>query len=383
MADVASSRAGRDEAIRLGIAQILAWGGTYYLPALLAAPIAADLGIRVAAVFWAFSGALVLSALLGPGIGRWIDRQCGRTALAVSAGVIAAGLVVLAGAQGPVTLWIAWGLLGIGMAAGLYEAAFAVLAAQYGEGARRPITTLTLIAGFASLIAWPLTGIAEALVGWRITCLIWAGLMLAVALPLYLTLPSGHPPPEEPAEETAPVEGSRTMTLLAAAFALGWFVSSAMAAHLPLLLQSAGATPAAAIAAAALVGPAQVAGRLAEAALAKRLHPLVSARAAYLAHPIGAALVAAGGPPAALPLLHGLGNGVATIARGTVPLALFGPQDYGLRQGRLAAPARIAAALAPALFALAMARWGAGALWLSAGLSLTAAALLCLVRTKA
>ena len=375
-------KVGRAEAIRLGIAQILAWGGTYYLPAILAQPIAADLGIAVTEVFWAFSGALILSAVLGPTIGRWIDRQGGRAALTVSAGIIAAGLVALAIAEGRVGLWIAWGLLGIGLAAGLYEAAFAVLAARFGDSARAPITMLTLIAGFASLIAWPLTGTAETLFGWRLTCLIWAGLMLVVALPLYLTLPAGRPQPEAPSKEAAPSQDSHAMTLLAAAFTLGWFVSSAMAAHLPLLLQAAGAAPAAAIAAAALVGPAQVVGRLAEAALAKRLHPLITARAAYLTHPVGAALVAAGGPPAALPMLHGLGNGVATIARGTVPLALFGPRDYGLRQGRLAAPARIAAALAPALFALAIARWGAGALWLSAGLSLTAAALLCLVRTK-
>ena len=124
----------------------------------------------------------------------------------------------------------------------------------------------------------------------------------------------------------------------------------------------------------ALVGPAQVAGRLLEFGLLRRLHPLLSARLAGLAHPAGVlVLMALGGPgAAAFALLHGTGNGIMTIAKGTLPLVLFGPAGYGARQGWMMMPARVSQALAPVLFGLALQRWGAQALWLSAALGLLA-----------
>ena len=158
-----------------------------------------------------------------------------------------------------------------------------------------------------------------------------------------------------------------------------------MAAHLPVLLQVAGASPAAAIAAAALVGPAQVAARVFEFSLMRRMHPMFSARIATLAHPIGAGvLLTAGVPVAALfTVVHGAGNGVLTIAKGTVPLALFGPAGYGLRQGLLSGPARFAQAGAPLVFGVAMEELGTHALLLTALLGLSAyAAMVALGRTR-
>ena len=159
------------------------------------------------------------------------------------------------------------------------------------------------------------------------------------------------------------------MPLLAFVFAVTWFTSTAMAAHLPRLLQEAGASATAAVAAAALVGPAQVAGRLLEFGVLQRFHPLLSARLAAIAHPIGALAVMAFGAPAAavFAVFHGAGNGILTIAKGTLPLAIFGPDGYGLRQGILMVPARFGQAAAPFLFALLMERFGASALLLSAG----------------
>ncbi|MCC6006292.1 MAG: MFS transporter, partial [Rhodobacteraceae bacterium] len=176
------------------------------------------------------------------------------------------------------------------------------------------------------------------------------------------------------------------LVLLAFAFATVAFTASAMAAHLPALLQEAGATPAAAIAAAALVGPAQVAGRLMEFGLMHRIGPLTAARAAMLAHPLGAGVLLVTGPGAAVVFcgLHGAGNGVLTIARGTVPLALFGPAGYGLRQGWLAAPGMLAQAGAPFAFALLVAAAGTGALWLTVALALVGAgAMMVLAPTRA
>jgi hypothetical protein len=168
------------------------------------------------------------------------------------------------------------------------------------------------------------------------------------------------------------------MALLGFVFAATWFTSTAMAAHLPGLLVAAGAAPAAAVAAAALVGPAQVGARAVEYAFIRHSSPLLSARIATLAHPVGAGLLLSIGAPAApvFTVLHGAGNGVMTIASGTLPLALFGPAGYGLRQGLLAMPARLAAVLAPFVFAVLIERFGAGALWVSSALGLASLAAL-------
>jgi hypothetical protein len=166
--------------------------------------------------------------------------------------------------------------------------------------------------------------------------------------------------------------------LLALVFAVTWFISTAMAAHLPRLLQEAGASAAVAIAAAALVGPAQVAGRLLEFGFLRRFHPLLSTRLAAGAHPLGAAALLIFGAPAAafFAVLHGAGNGILTIAKGTLPLAIFGASGYGLRQGMLMMPARFGQAAAPLVFALLMQRFGASALLLSVALGLTGMAAL-------
>ena len=150
------------------------------------------------------------------------------------------------------------------------------------------------------------------------------------------------------------------MILLAYVFAASWFVTGAMAAHLPALIETFGATATQAIAAAALVGPAQVAARVVELFVMRRSHPLISARVATCLHPIGALIVGLVGAPAAsfFALLYGAGNGLLTIARGTVPLAMFGPEGYGARTGLLGAPSRAAQALAPFLFGLLLDHMG-------------------------
>jgi hypothetical protein len=173
------------------------------------------------------------------------------------------------------------------------------------------------------------------------------------------------------------------MILLAFAFAAAWVVTAGMAAHFPRILEEAGASTTQAIAAGALIGPAQVAARLLEAGPLSRFHPLVSARLATLTHPIGATVIlAAGGGLAAsgFAVLHGAGNGIITIARGTVPLALYGPENYGYRLGLLGAPSRFLAAGAPFGFSLLIDRLGAGVLIVSSVLCVGACLALCLIR---
>lgn len=379
--------------LKLGAAQTLAWASSYYLPAILAAPIARELGISVATVFAAFSVGLLVSAFAGPRAGRAIDSLGGRPVLVGSNAVFALGLVGLGCAQGTWSLFAAWMVIGFAMAGGLYEAAFASLVKLYGRDSRNAITGITLLAGFASTVGWPLSTALDAWVGWRGTCFAWAALHIVLALPLNALLPRSAPR-DVPQMADAPVDTApdgpatvslQSVVLLAVVFAVTLFISTAMAAHLPTLLTASGVSLGMAVTAGALIGPAQVAGRLLEFGVLRRMHPLLSARLASALHPVGAVILAVVGAPAAIvfALFHGAGNGVMTIAKGTLPLVLFGPQGYGERQGVLMIPARLAQALAPWLFGLCVERLGAGALWVSAGLGAVAAAALWLLPASA
>ena len=372
--------------LALGTTQTLAWASSYYIPAILADPIARDLGISSNWVFAAFSASLVLSAVLGPRIGRQIDLVGGRSVLAISNVTLAAGLVLLGLASSIPMLVAAWLLLGIGMGCGLYDAAFGALGRIYGDTARRAITGITLMAGFASTIGWPLTALGLEHIGWRNTCFAWALAHMLIGLPLNLLMI----PPVEGAKAAAaaglkphiPID--RTMALLAFAFAAAWSVTGAMAAHLPRILEATGATPLQAVAAGALIGPAQVAARIVEASFLSRFHPLVSTRLACITHPIGAAIVAlvGGGAASAFAIFHGTGNGILTIARGTLPLSIFGPNNYAYRLGIIGAPARMAQAAAPLAFGVLIDVMGDKILMVSSALSLSALLALLLVRKE-
>ncbi len=387
------------QVLALGSAQTLAWASSFYLPALLAAPQAAELGLGTATVFAAFSLALLAAGAVSPLAGRHIDRHGGRGLLMASNGLFALGLVALAAVQGPWGLFGAWLLLGLAMGCGLYEAAFASLVRLHGHASRDPITGITLIAGFASTVGWPLTALMLEAWGWRGACLGWAALHLVLGLPLNARLPraaaqapaaapatpAGAPPATAAAAAPRATHPLLLLAALAFVFATTRFVASAIGVHLPALLMAAGSTLAGAVAVGMLVGPAQVAGRLAEFGLLRRVHPLISARLAALGHPLAALALLALGPVAApaFALLHGAGNGVLTIAKGMLPLALFGPAGYGQRQGWLALPSLAVQAAAPWLFGLALQAWGDGALWLSFGVALVALAVLMAVRRPA
>jgi MFS family permease len=371
----------------LGISQMLAWASSYYMPAILAGPIAGGIGVPRTWVFAAFSTSLLIAALSGPFVGRAIDRRGGRDILTLSNLILAAGLVALAVATGPLGLFAAWAVLGLGMALGLYDAGFATLTILYGIEARGPITGITLFAGFASTVGWPVSALLNDALGWRETCLVWAALHLLIGFPLNrFLLPSFKPRRPQPrTSETANgCRPYREMLLLAFVFASAWFVTGSMAAHLPDVLERAGASPGQAVAAAALVRPAQVGARIAEFLMLQTIHPLISARIAATLHPIGVGVLALIGPSAAsaFVVLYGAGNGLLTIARGTVPLAIFGPRGYGERTGVLGAPARVAQAFAPLVFGLLLDVMGLQALFISGGLCAAALITLLLLRTS-
>lgn len=375
----------------LGLTQTLAWGSSYYLPAMLARSIARDLGVSIPTVFAAFSVALIFSAVTGPWAGTMIDRWGGRPMLAFSNGLFACGLLVLGSAQEVWALFGAWLILGVAMGIGLYEGAFATIVRLIGADSRGSITGVTLIAGFASTVGWPLSSLLELNYGWRGACYVWAAMHLIIGLPLNLTLPKIRGAIVTPSRpEPVPTESGQTASdqtgepsnlvlgLLAFVFATTLFTTGAMAAHLPGVLQAAGASVAASVAAGALIGPAQVGARLLEFGILRRAHPIWSARLAAIGHPLGAGCLLWLGAPAvaAFALLHGAGNGILTIAKGSLPLAYFGPAGYGARQGWLMMPAKVMQALSPYLFGLALVQWGANALWLTGLLGLAALAAL-------
>lgn len=339
----------------LGVNQTLSWGMTFYLPAIVAGPAAESLGQTPFRVLGAFSWSLLVSAFFAPHVGRWIDRHGGRGSLLASVIVMAAGLAVLGVGQNLAFWFLGWTIIGAGMAMGLYDAAFATAGGLLGQDAGPVITGITLVAGFASTLFWTLGSLLIASLGWRGLLLAYAGGMLLVNLPMVWLLV----PPAPPRPRSADVNGprppghARTVALVAGFFAVRWFLTSAIAVNVLDLFRGIGLSAAEAIGIAALVGPSQVAGRIMEWLLGGRFGLLNRARVAALLYPLGAVLLLAGGPYAAagFAVLYGMSNGIMTINRGTLPLALFGAQGYARILGWLAVPVQLAQAIAPSVTA--------------------------------
>jgi len=381
----------------VGAAQVISHAGAYYLPAVMAVPASIELSISSATVYAGLSVALAVSGLAGPTAGKLVDRFGGRPVLIASNLLLAAGLSLLALAQGLGLLLLAYAVLGLGMATGMFEVAFAAIVRIFGKKSHNALVGVTMVAGFASVAGWTISVFVEARYGWRGVCWFWAAMNVLVALPLNALIPrasesSDTAAPSEEHNQTVqpsvlvhdPKREKYLTVLLAFVFASSGFISMGMMSHLPRLLEGVGVPLLVAFSIGALVGPAQITGRILDFTFLRRLHPLIGTRIAALAHPLGiAALVVLGAPFAALfVILHGLGNGILIIARGTLPLALFGPQGFGRRQGWLTMPAKFAQAIAPFTFGLALTQWGTGVLWLTFGLAVCSFAALCLIAIK-
>ena len=353
----------------LGITQILAWGSSYYLPAVLAGPIAVDTGWSLAWVIGGLSLGLSTAGLASPLVGRTIARRGGRPVLAASAGLLAAGLLGLTLAQSKPAFMTAWLVIGLGMGAGLYDPAFATLGRLYGQGGRSAITTLTLFGGFASTVCWPLSAFLEAHLGWRGACLVYAGLEVALALPIYVFVLPREPQrrkdqatvlaPAEPAPIQIEAPRRGVFLMLAVALTLASMISAVLSVHLLTILQDQGASLAGAVSLGALVGPAQVGARAVELAIARHHHPIWTKLVSTSLVAFGVAALWYGGPLITLALvLYGGGIGLESIARGTLPLAIFGSARYPVVMGRIALPSLIAQAAAPSIGAVLLVAGG-------------------------
>lgn len=344
----------------MGATQILGWATTLYLPAVLASPIAADTGWALGSVVAGLSGALLIAGCSAPRVGRWIDEYGGRPILAAGSLCFAAGLVVMGLAPNLYVYYFAWAVLGVAMALGTYDAAFATLARIYGANARTAMSGLTLIGGFASTVGWPAMAALESALGWRDTCFVLAATHILFGLPIHLLSI-----PKEARRTATSVHGTdddnnglspaakRLFILVAAVLTTQFFVMSALSVHVLDILARLGFTIAAALAVGMVIGPAQVAGRLVELWFFRSVHPTWSTRGALLLCLLGVALLipAASGWAFLAAALYGAGNGILTIVRGTLPLKLFGAEGYGARLGALASPILVAQAAAPLIAA--------------------------------
>lgn len=340
----------------MGFLQILAYGSTYFLLAVLAIPIQEDTGWSLSLIVGGVSWALLISGLVVPKVGKSIDRYEAKYVLALGSLMMGLGLLLLGFAKEIIFYYIAWTCIGLGMAAGLYEAAFALLARYYAVNARSAISGVALIGGFASSVAWPLVTIFEHSYDWRLCCFILAALHLMLGLPLYLSMPK-HALKADPNKKIDRGETDVTLKtlydfrfiLLIFAFTFYAFNASALSVHILTLLKGIGLDPFSVVFIGSLIGPAKVAGRFIELLLGRFGHPLLSARVGIVLSMVGTALIAfvGGGSALIAMLLYGIGNGMLTIARGTIPLALFGSDQYGIRIGLLSRPMMIVQALAP------------------------------------
>jgi MFS family permease len=376
----------------LGVSQIVSWGCVYYAIAVQVPAIAAETGWSKSFILGGISLALLAAGLASPAVGRAIDRHGGARIMAAGSILAALGMAGLGLADTRPTYYLAWALIGVAQAMTLYEAAFSTLAQLHGERARRAITLLTFLGGFASTVFWPVTLWLGVLLGWRETYFVYAGLQLALCLPLHLALPRPAPRPAADAANAAPEPApparavtGREFWLLAAALALSGFVLSAMSFHLIVLLQGLGFAAAAAVLVGSIIGPAQVGGRVAEFAFGQKAHPLSVGVVALAALPLGLALLALAGPVLAVAIafavLHGVAQGLNTIVRGAVPLSLFGAAGYAVVTGRLAAPTLLFKAAAPLAFAwIVEASSVLTALWIAAAIALAGLVAMMLLR---
>lgn len=357
----------------LGLGQVVAFASSYYLLGVLADPMARTLRLAPSVLFTALSAAFLISAVLSPSAGRWIERSGGRRVQAWAHLAFAAALLTMALSSSPVVLMAGVAALGIGMAIGLYGTAFAILVELHGAAARRSIAAVSLIGALGGGLGWPASRLMVEAWDWRVACAVWALAHLAVCLPFTLmVLPRWNAASAtNPARE--PIRWDRRMVQLAAVFAGGWMVATAMGAHLPRLLGQMGLGVGQAAWAAGLMAASAVAARLFDLTILHRTHPVATVRLACLFHPLGAGLAAWGGPRLA-PLLavgQGAGNGLLSVASGVLPLYVFGPERYAARQALLLTPARYLQAVAPAAYAIALDA--------SPGVALAASSVVCLV----
>lgn len=344
----------------LGVSQILAWGTSFYFPAVFAQPIVDETGWSLGYVVGGISLGLLVAGLISPQVGKLIDLHGGRPVLLASSLFYAAGLVGIGVSSSLAVYLSAWGLIGLGMGTGLYDAVFAALGRIYGAEARGPITNLTLFGGFASTICWPLSAFMIDHIGWRAACFAYAAIHLFVSLPLQMAVVR-RVEPVVPHQQDLAAAGaiapgqrianeSQIFALLALVLSLAAGIGAIVVVHLLIFLQARGVDYATAVTLGTLFGPAQVGARVLERLFGSHYHPIWTMIGSCALMAVGMLMLTAGFPILlAAVFVYGAGYGISWIARGTLPLALFGPVRFPRLMGKLAFPSLIVQAAAPSL----------------------------------
>lgn len=348
----------------LGLTQIILWGGSFFLVAVIVGPVVESTGWPQGAVVGALSLAILISGLLSPWVGTRIRRLGGRPVLVAGTLIMAAGLVLMAMAGSLPVFLAAWAVMGVGMAGALYDPLFAAIGQAYGASARGAMTQIAIASGFAITLCWPASSFLVAHIGWRGACLAYAGLAVFVVAPIFaLALPGGKSAtpariPVAPGIKAPRLPGEG---ILALTFTTAAILMTAVSVELLLLLQSHGIPAASAVALSALIGPSQVGARVLELTFGQRAHPihllLISAGSVALGLLL---LVVAPSLAWVAILLYGAGNGMRTVVRGTLPLALYGQSEYAAVIGRLARPPLLGQAATPLACGYAMEWFGIG-----------------------
>ncbi len=358
---------GRDTLL-LGMGQMIAWASGFYQVAVLAPHMAASLHIPVAHIYGMFSAGLILSALIGPSVGKRIARYGGRRFLMLSSALFATAHLLLAGSHGFYQLLAGWLVLGCAMPMGLYEAAFATLVQRHGKDVRQSMVIITLITGLGGMVAWPLSNLIIQTFDWRIADMFWAGMSSVSGLFIYRRLPKQQ-------RATAPAASQQAIQavsqhrfefwMLALSYGSIGFMFSAMATGLPHLLNMAGLPLAKAILIGSLFGFAQFAGRLLDLVWLRKSDPLLSAGMAHLGLIIGCIGFMVLGAPVSVVfvIMHGLGIGLLTVAKGVLPLAIFGEHQFARRASQLESCGRLVSAITPYLFGAGLERMGVSMMW--------------------
>jgi MFS family permease len=362
--------------LALGITQITGWGTSYYCLGVLAGPISHNTGWSRGFVFLGFTVALLAMGVVSSAVGRAIDRHGARVVMTLGTVLVSAGLFALSHVQSQAAYLAVWALLGVGMRLCLYDAAFAALVQVAPSRARMAISYLTLFGAFASSVFWVIGHALNEHVGWRQTLVVFAFTNLVVCLPLHWlglarreSAEGGADPmrPSAPSPDGPPLEGrarSVAIALFALIMSLNGFVFGVISVQMVPLLEAAGLATAAAVGIASLKGVAQFGGRVVEIVFARKLRAITVGRIAIGILPASLLLLLAGTGSVpmvvAFTLLMGASQGVITIVRGAVPLALFGAKGYGAMLGVIATPILVINAASPSVFAWIVDRWGWG-----------------------
>lgn len=362
----------RRAVLYLGLSQLVGWGVTYYLIGGFGDRIAAETGWSPTQVQAGFSVGLVVMGVSSPLVGRWIDRLGGRAVMSAGSCLSAAGCLGVALAPGLPAYYVAWACVGLAMRCTLYDAAFAALARIGGAGAKSAMSQITLLGGLASTVFWPVGNALADRLGWRGAVAVYA-LFALLTLPLHLAIPRARfsdLPVEAGRSAPRPLAVSRfdrasAGILYALIATLANMLNAAMSAQMIPILSGLGLTAAVAVWVSTLRGIGQSGARLGEVLFGRRLPALDLTLAAAALLPVAFAVGLWGGASlfaaVAFAFLYGAGNGILTITRGTLPLALFEPRIYGSLVGGLVAPSLVLSAAAPLCVVMVVERFGEGA----------------------